>query len=82
MNTIAMRDARENFSDTVNRVAFAKERISLTRKNKPVAYIVPIEDIELLELLEDKFDLLTIEKELNADESTISLEDLKAELGL
>lgn len=82
MNTIAMRDARENFADTVNKVAFAKERISLTRKNKPVACLVPMEDVKLLEMLENKIDLASIEKALNTDEPTVDWEDLKAEMGL
>ena len=41
-------------SEVINRVAFAKERLFLTRRGKRIAAIVPIEDIDLLYALEDK----------------------------
>jgi len=49
--------ARKNFSDLINRVAYAKDRVVLTRRNKPVAAVVPIEDIALIEEVEDREDL-------------------------
>src|SRR5262245_36539106 len=44
--------AKETFGDTMNRVAFGKERIILTRRGKPLAAIVPLEDLELLDAVE------------------------------
>ncbi len=41
--------ARQNFSDVVNRAAYGGERIIVHRGKKPVAAVVPIEDLELLE---------------------------------
>jgi prevent-host-death family protein len=49
--------ARKNFSDLINRVAYGKDRVVLTRRNKPLAAVVPIEDIELIEEIEDREDL-------------------------
>lgn len=49
--------ARKNFSDVINRVAYGKERVVLTRRNRPLAAVVPIEDIELIEEIEDREDL-------------------------
>jgi len=49
--------AREGFSDTINRVAFGKERVVLRRRGKEVAAVVPIADLRLLEDLEDRIDL-------------------------
>lgn len=46
--------AREGFADTINRVAFGKERVILRRRGKEVAAVVPIAD---LRLLEDRIDL-------------------------
>lgn len=46
--------AREGFADTINRVAFGKERVILRRRGKEVAAVVPIAD---LRLLEDRSDL-------------------------
>ena len=49
--------ARKNFSDLINRVAYGKDRVVLTRRNKPLAAVVPIEDIALIEEIEDREDL-------------------------
>lgn len=50
--------AREGFSDTINRVAFGKERVVLRRRGKDIAAVVPIDDLRLLEELEDRIDLI------------------------
>ncbi len=50
--------AREGFSDTINRVAFGKERVVLRRRGKDIAAVVPIDDLRLLEELEDRMDLV------------------------
>ena len=49
--------ARQHFSDLINRVAYGKDRIVLTRRSRPLAALVPLEDIELLEEIEDREDL-------------------------
>lgn len=49
--------AREGFSDTINRVAFGKERVVLRRRGKEVAAVIPIADLRLLEDLEARIDL-------------------------
>ena len=49
--------ARKNLSDVINRVAYGKERVVLTRRSKPLAAVVPIEDIDLIEEIEDREDL-------------------------
>ena len=41
----------------VNRVAYGKERVILSRRGRDLAAIVPLEDVELLEALEDRLDL-------------------------
>jgi prevent-host-death family protein len=40
---------RDHFAEIVNRVAYGKERIVLTRRGKAVVGIVPLEDLRLLE---------------------------------
>jgi prevent-host-death family protein len=54
---LTSRSARENFSEVLNRAAFAKERVAIHRHGKPIAYVVPVEDAVLLESLEDAADL-------------------------
>ncbi len=50
--------AREGFADTINRVAFGKERVVLRRRGKDIAALVPMADLRLLEELEDRIDLV------------------------
>ena len=54
---LTSRSARENFSELLNRAAFAKERVAIHRHGKPIAYVVSIEDAALLESFEDSADL-------------------------
>jgi prevent-host-death family protein len=77
-------EARESFSVTVNRVAFGGERVVLTRHGRRVAAVVPIEDLELLEQLEDARDLDDVRTALAdiANRERIGWDDLKAQLGL
>jgi prevent-host-death family protein len=82
--TVSTREARGNFSQVINRAAYGKERVILTRRGQALAAVVPIDDIEALEALEDKIDLVDalISLKEAEEEGTIRLEDLKRELGL
>ncbi|HEY2933577.1 MAG TPA: type II toxin-antitoxin system Phd/YefM family antitoxin [Acidobacteriota bacterium] len=57
MASISTVRARGEFSTIVNRAAFGKERVILTRRGKKLAAVVPIEDVRLLEELENRLDL-------------------------
>ncbi|MDX2142898.1 MAG: type II toxin-antitoxin system Phd/YefM family antitoxin [Rhodospirillaceae bacterium] len=59
-------DARDNLSDLINRAAYAKERVVLTRRGKPLAALVPLDDMKLLEEIEDSRDAADIRKRLAA----------------
>ena len=72
--------ARTEFADILNRAAYGGERVILHRHKKPVAAVVPIEDLELLEQLEDRIDLADVRKRLK--EPTIPWSKVKKELGL
>jgi prevent-host-death family protein len=50
----------------VNRAAYGKERVVVKRRGKALAAIVPIEDIEALEELEDEIDERIAAKRLMA----------------
>jgi len=54
----------------------------LHRHGKDVAAIVPVEDLELLQQLEDRMDLETARKALSEKSPRVSWKKLKAELGL
>jgi len=82
-DTMNSTDARERMADVLNRVAYAKDRVRITRRGKAVAAVVPIEDLELIERLEDEIDIREAKKAL-ADagkHGTIPWEKVKKELG-
>ena len=57
MTKLAASQARDAFSDPLNRVAYRGERIVLRRRGKDLAAIVPIEDLRLIEKIDDEFDV-------------------------
>lgn len=73
--------ARDEFSDTLNKVAYTGERVVLRRHGKDIAAIVPIEDLEMLEAVEDRLDVEAAKKALK-EKGSIPWKKLKAELGL
>ena len=62
MTQLTATEARYSFSETLNTVRYNKERIILHRKGKAFAALVPVEDLELLEALEDREDAKTLKK--------------------
>jgi prevent-host-death family protein len=62
--SISIADARDQFADVLNRAAYGKERVVLARRGKPVAAIVPIDDIKALEALDDARDSALIRKRI------------------
>ncbi len=81
MKRLAASEARESFAETLNRVAYRGERVVMHRRGKPVAALVPLEDLAALEALENKRDLAAARKALR-EKGSVPLEKLKAELGL
>ena len=81
VNTV---NARAQFSEIINRAAFGKERVTLTRRGKEIVAVVPIEDVKLLEALEDRLDLEEARASLAEakKKGTVSWEKIKKELGL
>lgn len=75
-------EARKHFSELVNRTAFGKERVVLTRRAKDLVAVIPLEDLKLLEELEDKLDLINAKAALKEAKKRgiVSLEAFKKEL--
>ena len=84
MKSLRTTDARERLAEILNRVAYAKDRVRITRRGKEIAAVVPIEDLELLEKLEDQIDLQEAEKALAEarGKGAIPLAKIREELGL
>ena len=81
---VSVTEARESFADLVNRVAYRRERILVTRHGKRLAAIIPMEQVEFLERAEDEYDLRMADEALKelAHTPAIPLEQLERELGL
>ena len=81
---VSVSEARETFADVVNRVAYRSERVLVTRRGKPIAAIIPMEQVEFLERAEDEYDLRMADEALKELEHTpaIPWEQVKRELGL
>ncbi len=82
MTRMPATEARNRFSDIVNGVAFRGERVILQRHGKDIAAVVPVEDLELLEALEDRIDLDAARKALAEKEPAVAWAKLKRELGV
>jgi len=81
---VSVSDARQDFAELVNRAAYRGERVLVSRRGRPIAAIVPIEDVEFLERYEDQMDL-NLAMEALADPQNaahIPWEQVKKELGL
>jgi len=78
----AMKEARDNLSDLVNRSSYGKERIVLTRRGKGVAALVPMEDLEVLEKIEDHLDYEAASEALKEEGEAIPWRKVKRTLGL
>ena len=82
MSRIAVIDARKDLADILNRAAYGKERVVLTRRGKDVAAIVPMDDLNILEAIEDHMDLTESKKIMDRvqarSEQVLSLDEVKA----
>ena len=67
-NKMTSAEARNHFPDLVSQATYAKTRTIITKRGKKVAAIIPIEDLERLEALEDNRDIEKIEHALENDE--------------
>jgi len=81
MIPVPIEELRLNMADTINRAAFRNERVILSRHGKPVAALVSVADVELLEALEDRDDLRAALK-ARKEKGGVTLAQLKADLGL
>lgn len=80
--TITTGDARKNFADIVNTVAYGKEPVVLTRRGKEIAALISIEELQLLQKIEDHIDIEDAKKALEEPGENISADEFWKHLGL
>jgi prevent-host-death family protein len=81
-NKISAADARKKFANIINRVAYGKESFVLTRRGEPLAAIVSIDALMLLQEIEEHMDIDDAWKARNEPGESISWEKLREELEL
>ena len=80
LNKITTADARKKFSNIINRVAFGDESFVLTRRGEPMAALISMKELKLLQEIEDQIDIDVAWKAKNEPGEPIPWEDLKKEL--
>jgi antitoxin Phd len=80
--TITTADARKNFANIVNTVAYGKEPVVLTRRGQEIAALISMEELRLLQKIEDHIDLIDAKKALEEPGENISADEFWKELGL
>ena len=74
---ISASSARQNLSKIIDAVRVAGERILITQHGRPVAAVIGVEDLELLQLLEDRMDVAEARRRIREPADKVSLEDLR-----
>ena len=84
MTDISAAEARKHLSEILNRVAYTKERVVLTRHGNQIAAIVPLEDLDLLTQLQSVVESRDVEDALAESDKgvTVPWTDRKGERGL
>ena len=80
--TISTADARKNFADIVNKVAYGKESVILTRRGQKIAALVSMDELKLLQYIEDHLDIEDAKKSLAEPGENISAQEVWKQLGV
>ncbi len=54
---MSVSEARDSLADVVGQVQFGGERVTISKRGKPVAVVVSVADAAWLEAMEDKIDI-------------------------
>jgi prevent-host-death family protein len=84
VTAVSVADARSELAELLNRVAYGKERLVITRHGRELAALVPVEDLHLANRLRRfvaRKDVARALAELDAGKAP-SWEQLRQELGL
>ena len=82
MTTVTTAEARKKLAEIVNKVAYGKEPVVLTRRGEKIAALIYMEELELLQLIEDHIDIEDAKKALAEPGKNIPADKAWKELGL
>ncbi len=79
MPTVSVAAAKSRLSELIAKSSYARERFVITRRNKPVAALVSLEDLKLIEQNEERQGLAAIAgKWKGFDEVSEQISDLSS----
>jgi len=81
VTTLTTSQIRAHLSDILTKVAFQGDRVVITRSGKKFVAVVPVDDLEFLEALEDRLDIEDAKRALQ-EPGSVAWEKVKADLGL
>ena len=81
-DTITIAEARKKLAEIINKVAYGKETVVLTRRGEKIAALISMEELELLQLVEDYMDIEDAKKALAEPGENIPADKFWGELGL
>ncbi|HET7042783.1 MAG TPA: type II toxin-antitoxin system Phd/YefM family antitoxin [Gemmatimonadales bacterium] len=79
---ISASEARERLSDLLNEVSVRGDRVVLERHGKRVAAMISAKDLDLLQALEDRYDLEEMRRVLAESDARTPWKTVKKKLGL
>jgi len=82
MTSMPFSEARANLSQLVTKVITSHERVVVERHGHERVAIVPMDDLETLERLEDQDDIAAAQAALDEPGENIPLSRVKSDLGL
>lgn len=80
--TISTAEARKNFAEIVNQVAYGHEPVILTRHGEKIAALVTMEELELIQRIEDHVDIQDAMQSLSEPGDNIPADEFWGKLGL
>ena len=80
INKITTAGDGKKFSNIINRVAFGEESFVLTRRGEPIAALVSLEELKLLQEIEEQIDIEDAWKAKKEPGDPIPWDELKKEL--
>lgn len=82
MTSLSVSKLRSDLAEAINRVAYTKERVLIERQGKRLVALVPIEDFDLLEELEDRLDVQAADEAIREGGERVPWEQVRREAGL
>ncbi len=82
MTRLGVTQLRDRLAEALGQVRYARERVVIHSRGKDIACVVPIEDLELLESLEDQGLYVLAEEAKERSTGSVTLDEARAKLGL